>query len=709
MKASSSRQEIQINQLGADSKVSLQAPQPSPPKQKDLQDMLQGFRDDKIQQNGLIGAQKAAPSVEQVQQGDSKKQQDLQDLLQVFEGSKRPVPTQKKAQIENELALKSHLEASKQLQVDTHRLFDKAISDTQRQQEPSGAGQKIPGENNNTSEHQKTEGKGSGSGNEAGEERDNNMDQQGQQEVKQQNKEPFKDNDQDSEQGKEAAIALAKMGLPALAAAQGAPNWDLVEKQQDKEQDQQLETRLTQEDEDGGLGGFAAGFGEGIVLPDTAGLENGGGGTTLRGAKKEENQGLNDKEDKKGLQPMRIRNKAAEEEQGVGLPKKNEEREPQQAVEDPRGDSGPQLVGAPLDEAENNETKNDRTSLQTELKVQEEGALNQVLLEDGVAEPRAAHSEEGGAGINHHAGQRAAAKEGALEARQRANLELGQHGLPVPLLNKMTAWFRPEEGLDINTSEGNKNLVRAWRDSSPTEPKYEFKPFDSHRAAQMTSQYLRTIKKAIETKTKKNNPDDPPPPEELLGVEMGPLAVEVGDFQVVQFPCGMVASEGLNLRDRSTLFLVLAPGYLERGRGVTASVAQRFFGHYPNGQLRFHEGHVSIKTYGGDLFLRQEVPLEEMHFLIASYRFNEKVEISVNGLPYGLNQDSDRSDVKFSGGLLTLGGSNGDCGFYGEIAEVLMFGSVLGDDEASTIFKYLSEKYGIDLAAGQAGGGGGGG
>ena len=42
-----------------------------------------------------------------------------------------------------------------------------------------------------------------------------------------------------------------------------------------------------------------------------------------------------------------------------------------------------------------------------------------------------------------------------------------------------------------------------------------------------------------------------------------------------------------------TFFFVIKPAFLEHG---DQAVGQRFMGHYPYGQLRFHDGHVALKT-----------------------------------------------------------------------------------------------------------------
>ncbi|CAM9530555.1 unnamed protein product [Choristocarpus tenellus] len=60
---------------------------------------------------------------------------------------------------------------------------------------------------------------------------------------------------------------------------------------------------------------------------------------------------------------------------------------------------------------------------------------------------------------------------------------------------------------------------------------------------------------------------------------------------LVHFPCVMTASNGMTLGDGMTLFFVMKPAFL--GQGVHHP-GQRFFGTYPNGQMRLLDGHPSL-------------------------------------------------------------------------------------------------------------------
>jgi len=289
--------------------------------------------------------------------------------------------------------------------------------------------------------------------------------------------------------------------------------------------------------------------------------------------------------------------------------------------------------------------------------------------------------------------------------------DMGEGGMSCGLLHKLVCWLRPEQGVEVES--GGNGRVLMWKDSSRTEPKYDFDSFLGEdlirKKNDYKSEFARAAGKAQNPRWKEETPLD-----HILDVQMGPTLHDLGSFKAIRFPCGMVA-HNLALRDQMTLFFVLAPGFLEREHvgmepnyyqilGVSRTsdsleikraykaktfelhpdknpsptaedefntvkqayrvlmdmeqrevynkrfdeeyqsqgVGQRFFGHYPNGQLLFDGARISIKTHRGDLTREADDQILENHFVIASYRFNERVEISVNGQRYGLDHDSGR-------------------------------------------------------------------
>ena len=68
-------------------------------------------------------------------------------------------------------------------------------------------------------------------------------------------------------------------------------------------------------------------------------------------------------------------------------------------------------------------------------------------------------------------------------------------------------------------------------------------------------------------------------------------------------------------------------------------------------------------------------------------------------LLYSIHSGEDEEAPKFSDQLfLTLGGVDGDAGFLGQIAEVMIFEEALNDAEVRQVSQYLGEKYRIGLA-----------
>jgi hypothetical protein len=165
----------------------------------------------------------------------------------------------------------------------------------------------------------------------------------------------------------------------------------------------------------------------------------------------------------------------------------------------------------------------------------------------------------------------------------------------------------------------------------------------------------------------------------------------------VAFPCGLVAA-GLELRAGMTLFFVIRPVAFEAG---DQAVGQRFFGTYPSGQFRFRDGHVALRSDSAEYVLSGMEPVASEWNLVA-YRLgpDDAPEAAIGGAPLrpmGALRGGARP-VTFSATPVTLGGSNSDCSFAGEIAEVLIFGTALDDDAAFAAASYLANRHGLPLA-----------
>ena len=188
------------------------------------------------------------------------------------------------------------------------------------------------------------------------------------------------------------------------------------------------------------------------------------------------------------------------------------------------------------------------------------------------------------------------------------------------------------------------------------------------------------------------------------------------DFAYVSFPSSLHSNQPVQLADGMTIFVALRPTWLSKKGNVVPG--QRFFGHYPYGQFRFIEESLSFKTYSGDYLL----PLKENmnrsqatistktnvkeginaeQFLLAGFRFDRKVEMSVNGLPFRIitsdTGKNDESPIFSNNGFLTIGGTNGLYEFMGDIGEILIFDSPLTDQESKAVYEYLGHKFNIEL------------
>lgn len=165
----------------------------------------------------------------------------------------------------------------------------------------------------------------------------------------------------------------------------------------------------------------------------------------------------------------------------------------------------------------------------------------------------------------------------------------------------------------------------------------------------------------------------------------------------VTFPCGLVA-HNMQLHDEMTVFFVLKPHVFEPG---DQAIGQRFFGHYPYGQLRFNSGRVAFKSEQAEYVLDGGPPLHANEWVLVAYRFSGRPEASVNGMPFTdmhAKQTPPATPVFFSRtGYLTVGGTNADCGFLGEMAEVLVFDAVLDDAQSRAVHEYLAGRHALSI------------
>ena len=170
----------------------------------------------------------------------------------------------------------------------------------------------------------------------------------------------------------------------------------------------------------------------------------------------------------------------------------------------------------------------------------------------------------------------------------------------------------------------------------------------------------------------------------------------------VEFPCGLVAN-GFQLEAGMTLYFVMKPVALEAG---DQAVGQRFFGHYPFGQFRFRDGRVAQRSDSAEYVLRAssgESNPEAGAWNLVAYRVlvDGPPQASLGGAPFAdmsplaLGRGEGRPAAFSDTATVTLGGSNSDCSFAGEIGEVLVFRDGLDDDDAYRVASYLANRHGL--------------
>lgn len=257
-----------------------------------------------------------------------------------------------------------------------------------------------------------------------------------------------------------------------------------------------------------------------------------------------------------------------------------------------------------------------------------------------------------------------------LDARTRPNLVL---------------WLNAEAGVQI--SPGSRTVLQ-WRDQSGGN--YVFTPLSpaQHRAASARWNTALARQQGRLRAGENGHPD----------AAMRFIAAHKDDGKnVITFPAPLVANS-LQLRDGITAFFVLKPIRLREG---DQALGQRFFGHYPYGQFRFHDGRLAFRTDNGDHVYSSDDVIEG-ETLLAAYRFDGNVQMSLNGRQF---EDSYMSRRKRSqppafsaSGYVSLGGCPPHNSFVGDIAEVMIFGVPLGDAESRHVAEVLADRHSLALS-----------
>lgn len=250
----------------------------------------------------------------------------------------------------------------------------------------------------------------------------------------------------------------------------------------------------------------------------------------------------------------------------------------------------------------------------------------------------------------------------------------------------LVLWLDADVGVDV--TPGSKRVLR-WRDQSGGN--YIFTPLSpaQHRAA--SARWKTAITR---TRGRDSNGISQAPGDLLHFI----AARKAEGKTAVTFPAPLIAND-VQLRDGITAFFVLTPSLLQSG---DQAIGQRFFGHYPYGQFRFHNGRLAFKTENGD-HVHSSEDVTEGETILAAYRFDGNVQISLNGGPFEISYTSKRKrpqpPIFSASGYISLGGCPPHNSFVGDIAEIMIFGIPLDDSQARHVAEVLAERNGLSITA----------
>jgi hypothetical protein len=257
-----------------------------------------------------------------------------------------------------------------------------------------------------------------------------------------------------------------------------------------------------------------------------------------------------------------------------------------------------------------------------------------------------------------------------------------QAALAPEVRPSLVLWLSPAS---VEAARASRAVAR-WRDESGGG--YVFAPLT---AAQQQAAGLRW-RTAVARQRAVLAPDDSPPARAA-----GAFVASAAPGGGVRFPAPLVAS-ALQLRDGVTCFFVLTPAWLRDG---DRAVGQRFFGHYPLGQFRFHDRRVAFRTAAGDI--SHSKVLESGTKLVVAYRLDGRVEMAVDGAPFEAGAKpragASPAPVFSASGYVTLGGCPPHDAFLGDVHEVMVFGTVLADAAARHVAEVLATKHGVAIGA----------
>lgn len=259
-------------------------------------------------------------------------------------------------------------------------------------------------------------------------------------------------------------------------------------------------------------------------------------------------------------------------------------------------------------------------------------------------------------------------------------------------------WLRGDSGVVLSN-----NYVSVWNDkrSSTSLSPHSFVSLPDD----VTNIAYGKLLKEHRMSSIHHGPDPPNlPPNQFHAVLRIGESKKSKDFGVpfVSFPCALKASSdssSLKLHDQGlTLIFVIRPLY----PGVDdSSLGQSFFGHYPSGQFRLLQHQAIFHMQGVDFSLPEgagKVLFNDLNIIAYRIAGSGSVEISVNGAPFhvALPNKEMKSEDKlnmFSDSALHVGGVTSQCGFVGDVFEILVYGTALPNSNTSTLLQGLVKKY----------------
>jgi len=253
-------------------------------------------------------------------------------------------------------------------------------------------------------------------------------------------------------------------------------------------------------------------------------------------------------------------------------------------------------------------------------------------------------------------------------------------------------WLRSEEGLEFDS----QGAVQAWRDSKRHGINHDFVrlPEGQHRFAfqKMRDQLAR------QSSVERLDPD-------AFGIANGQPRFtpaeegERGAHHHISFPCGLVSKQ-FQLHDRMTFFFVVRPSFFEHG---DQAAGQRLFGQFPYGQIRFNSGKLAFRADSTEFLLPGSSPLAA-EWNIIGYRLNGYPEALVNSNRFEAMHSKRGDQTAHSGmffsptGFVTLGGTNADCGYIGDVREVLVFDHPISDNDVVTLVDALADYHAVPIS-----------